>query len=125
MEKSILKNLVNEDKELSDKIEKAIIEVVKANGGFIDMRETDGRDKCYVILNDEEHQRYGDCFVNAVAIFDGSLCVLTTELSKYPYEGEKDELLESDEWMSISGGMFWRNASLVALAETIEQYVEK
>lgn len=116
-----LENLAKEVCTLNEKMHKALVEFVKAHGNLIRTDNDDERDFIFGMVDEDNELGYQEKRINAVTTFeDDTLGVFFEDIEDLTDE----ELLEHWGWHSVMGGMVLPNATLWALCEFIEEYVD-
>ena len=124
--KTTLNQLAKETQVLNEKMEKALVQFVKEHGNLIRTEDTEeNKDVITGIVDLEDENGYVERRILAVTTFENTLAVLFAYGAFDSIESfTDDELLELDNWHSVSGGMVLPNATLWALCEFIEEYVD-
>lgn len=116
-----LEKLAKEVCTLNDKMHKALVEFVKAHGNLIRTDNDDERDIIFGIVDEDDEFGYQEKRINAVTTFENdTLGVFFEDVEDLTDE----ELLEDCHWHSVMGGMVLPNATLWALCEILEEYVD-
>lgn len=116
-----LENLAKEVCTLNDKMHKALVEFVKAHGNLIRTDNDDERDIVFGMVDEDDGYGYQEKKINAVTTFENdTLGVFFEDVEDLTDE----ELLEDCHWHSVMGGMVLPNATLWALCEFLEEYVD-
>lgn len=118
----LLKQVVN----LNDEMEQAIITIVQANGGLIRTDNNERRGTIYAFVMDSCMGDVIEKEVLAVSVFDNNLSVLVQWGDLYDLNELTDkEVLELDNWYTVTGGYVTANATLYNLCDCILDYVEQ
>lgn len=117
-----LDNLVSEVNSLNEKMEQAIIRVVKENGGFV--RTTPDCDTMFGYVYNEEIGRYEERKILALTTEDNELIILFGEEYETLDGMTNDEILESEEWYTVMGGLVFENSTLVYICQTLEEHID-
>lgn len=118
----LLKQAVN----LNNEMEQAIITIVQANGGLIRTDNNERRGTIYAFVMDSCMGDVTEKEVLAVSVFDNNLSVLVQWGDLYDLNELTDkEILELDNWYTVTGGYVTANATLYNLCDCILDYVEQ
>lgn len=115
-----LEKLAKETCSLNEQMHKALVEFVKENGNLIRTNNNDERDIIFGIVDEDDGYGYQEKKINAVTTHENSLSVFFEDVEELTDE----ELVEHWKWHSVMGGMVLSNATLWALCEFIEEYVD-
>jgi len=127
-QKSKLELLVDAANSLNNEMHNALVEFLKEHNGFIRTDEVKGKDPIYAyIVNIGSAYETQECRILAVALFDNEVCILPDyTCDMVNLEGmTNEEILESDDWVSLMGGECIINATAYQLCECLEEYVEQ
>lgn len=112
--------------ELNEKVNKINTELIdylteeinKTNNKIIVDDGENDRPSCYKW--DDDYSRYVEMYVQAIALFDGRLCLLTYSIDDDYYcdTDNEEELVECDGWEYIDNGQFLVTQTLISLCET-------
>ena len=118
-----LRYLKREAFSLNDKMEQAIIKIVKENGGLV-RTDNPQYDTIYGYIFNEEIGTYVERKILALATGKyNELSILPG--AEYTTLGDmtNDEILECEEWDTVMGGMVLANATLLNICEILQEYV--
>ena len=120
-----LSNLKREALSLNDKMEQAIIKIVKENGGLVRTDNTEDCDTIYGYVFNEGIDTYEERKILALATCeDNELSILLGE-EYITLDGmTNDEILECEEWDTVMGGLVLANATLLNICEILEEYID-
>lgn len=121
-----LKKLTSSVNDLNVQMEQQLLEILKANGGFVRTYNTEYYDMILGFVLDEDLDRYIDKKVLAVKVDeDDDLCVLLGEFYEEFDDDETDEqILGRDDWYAITGGMMLVPPTLYNLCDCIWEYLD-
>lgn len=115
-----LEKLAKEVYTLNGKMHKALVEFVKAHGNLIRTDNDDERGIIFGIVDEDNELGYQEKKINAVTTHENKLSVFFEDVEDLTDE----ELEEHHQWYSVMGGMVLPNATLLALCEFLEEYVD-
>ena len=119
-----LRNLKREAFSLNDKMEQAIIKIVKENGGLV-RTDNPKYDTIYGYIFNEEIGTYVERKILALATYeDNGLSILFGAKYETLDGMTNDEILESEEWEPVMAGMVIANATLLDICEKLEEYID-
>jgi hypothetical protein len=130
MKKNTLKNFCEKTMEMNKEMHDALVEMVNKNGGIVrtNIDRTHHRFPIYGFIFDEEIETTVEHPIVAVATWEnGTVLGVLFDFTdgNTTYENESDEeVLESDDWVTIFGGMVLENATLYNLCENLWQYAK-
>lgn len=118
-----LRNLKREVFSLNDKMEQAIIKIVKENGGLV-RTDNPKYDTIYGYIFNEEIGTYIERKILALATCEDYELSILPGAEYTTLDGmTNDEILECEEWDTVMGGMVLANATLLNICEILQEYV--
>lgn len=111
--------------DLNIRMEQHLVEIVKANGGFIRTDNDKNASTLYGYVFDDMLESTIERKILGIAVFeDKHLGILLGENYDMFEDSETDEqILERDDWYLIFGGYLMTNATLVCICESITDYL--
>lgn len=121
-----LDKLTSSVNDLNVQMEQQLLEILKANGGFVRTDNTEYSDMIYGYLIDIDFDRCTEKKVLAVKVDeDDDLCVLLGEFYEEFDDDETDEqILGRDDWYAITGGMMLVTPTLYNICENLWDYLD-
>lgn len=118
-----LRNLKREAYSLNDKMEQAIIKIVKENGGLV-RTDNPQYDTIYCYIFNEGIDTYEERKILALATCEDNDLSILLGAEYTTLDGmTNDEILECEEWDTVMGGMVLANATLLNICEILQEYV--
>jgi hypothetical protein len=119
-----LENLLKEANSLNEKIEQAIIKVVKENGGLVRTDTTENSIPICGYVFNEESGHYEEWKILALTTFeDNALSILIGEDYEILGDMTNDKILESSEWYGVTEGLVFAAPTLACICEFLEEYI--
>ena len=120
-----LSNLKREAYSLNDKMEQAIIKIVKENGGLVRTDNTEDCDTIYGYVFNEGIDTYEERKILALATYEDNELYLLLGEEYITLDGmTNDEILECKEWDTVMGGLVLANATLLNICDILHEYVQ-
>lgn len=120
-----LENLLKEANSLNEKIEQAIIKVVKENGGLVRTDTTENSIPICGYVFNEESGHYEEWKILALTTFeDNALSILIGEDYEILGDMTNDEILESSEWYGVTEGLVFAAPTLACICEFLEEHLD-
>jgi hypothetical protein len=121
----MFQELVNAQLTLNKRMHECLVDLLRKNNGLI-ITEDCNNDPIYAFIMDEELGRVTEYRILAVALFDDSVCILPAVCDNETLDGMAyDEIMESDNWYSVYGGMCQISSTLYDICEVIDEYIRE
>lgn len=119
-------NLLKESRYLNNKMEQAIIKVVKENGGLVRTDDPDYRymDICCYVFNDYNGHYEEKKILALTTLKDDGLYILFGEDYEILGDMTNDEILESSEWYGVTEGLVFAPPTLLCICELLEEHLD-
>ena len=119
-----LENLVKENRSLNEKMEQAVIKVVKENGGLVRTDDTENSMPICGYVFDEESGRYEEWKILALATSENDeLKILIGAEYETLDDMTNDEILESNDWYGVMEGMVFATPTLACICEFLGEHI--
>ena len=121
----MFQELLNAQLALNKRMHEGLVDLLRKNNGLI-ITEDISCDPIYAFIMDEEWGRVTEYRILAVALFDDNVCILPAVCDNETLDGMTyDEIMESDDWYSVYGGMCQISSTLYNICEVIDEYVRE
>ena len=120
-----LRNVVEDAYSLNDKMEQAIIKIVRENGGLVRTYDTKHKIPIYAYVFNEESMKYEEQKILAINVSeDKYLSILIGPEYVTLDDMTNDEVVECSDWYDMNDGIIFATPTLACICEFLDDYID-